>query len=77
MAEETKPVAKPGETTDNGKQEAKPGEKKDEKAAEEKPKEKAAQAVIGGVEVKYLAQTGVMPLLKEDGTARANVFYIY
>ena len=72
MAEDTKPAA-PAEAKPGDKKE----EKKDEKPVEEKPKEKAAQAVIGGVEVKYLAQTGVMPLLKEDGTARANVFYIY
>ena len=32
---------------------------------------------IGGAEVNYLAQTGTMPVLKEDGRPRANVFYVY
>jgi len=46
-------------------------------AKEEKPKEKAGHVTLGGAEVHYLAQTGMMPLLKDDGTPRANVFYVY
>ena len=65
--------AKPAEKPDA----AKSAEKKDEKPKEEKPKEKAGRAMIGGAEVKYVAQTGTLPVLKEDGTPRANVFYIY
>ncbi len=68
-AEDAKPAEKPDAT--------KPAEKKDEKPKEEKPKEKAGRAMIGGAEVKYVAQTGTLPVFKEDGTPRANVFYIY
>jgi hypothetical protein len=56
----------------------KPPEKKEEKKEEpEKPKEKAGSVTISGAEVKYLAQTGMLPVFKEDGTPRANVFYVY
>jgi carboxypeptidase C (cathepsin A) len=50
---------------------------KEEKPKEEKPKETNGTVTIGGTEVKYVAQTGTMPVLKEDGTPRANVFYVY
>ena len=46
-------------------------------AKEEKPKEKTGRVTLGGAEVRYLAQTGMMPIFKEDGTPRANVFYVY
>ena len=32
--------------------------------------------VIGGQSVRYVTETGMLPLLKPDGTARASVFYI-
>ncbi len=57
--------------------EKKPEAKKDEKPKEEKPKEKSGHAMIGGADVKYLAQTGTLPVLKDDGSPRASVFYIY
>ena len=44
---------------------------------EEKPKEKTGHVPLGGADVHYIAETGMMPLLKEDGTPRANVFYVY
>ena len=62
---------------------AKPAEKKEEKKdaadkpKEEKPKEHAGQVTLGGAEVKYLAQTGTIPVLKEDGAVKADVFYVY
>ncbi|MEQ1861511.1 MAG: peptidase S10 [Chthoniobacteraceae bacterium] len=58
---------------------AKPAEQKpDDKPAEEKPKDSKGSATIGGFEVKYLARTGTLPLLKEDGSGeRARVFYVY
>jgi carboxypeptidase C (cathepsin A) len=60
------------------KPDAKPEEKKDDKAKEEKPKESRGSVTIDGTEVKYLAKTGTLPLLKEDGSGeRARVFYIY
>ena len=31
--------------------------------------------VIGGVRVSYAAETGMLPVLKADGTSRANIFY--
>ena len=61
---------------------AEAGEKKDAKepakeVKEEKPKEKAGHVTLGGADVHYLAQTGMMPILKDDGAPRANVFYVY
>ena len=68
------PAPKPGD-------EAKPADKKEEKKDDtdkaEKPKEKAGSATIAGAEVKYLTLTGLLPVFKEDGTPRANVFYVY
>jgi carboxypeptidase C (cathepsin A) len=55
----------------------KPAEEKKEAEKIEKPKEKAGAVTIAGAEVKYLAQTGMLPVLKEDGAPRANVFYVY
>lgn len=59
----------------------KPPEKKEEpkpeRTKEEKPKEKTASAKIGGADIRYVVQTGMMPILKEDGASRANVFYVY
>src|SRR5262249_14744109 len=52
--------------------------KKDEKPPkEEKPKEHSGMVKLGGAEVRYVAQTGTIPVLKDDGTPRANVFYVY
>ncbi|MCE9610673.1 MAG: hypothetical protein K8R23_10810 [Chthoniobacter sp.] len=48
-----------------------------DKAKEEKPKEHAGVVTLGGAEVKYLAQTGTVPVLKDDGTPKADVFYVY
>ncbi|MDR3403613.1 MAG: hypothetical protein P4L99_14030 [Chthoniobacter sp.] len=66
------------------KEDAKPGDKKpeekpkDEKVKEEKPKESKGSVTIGGQEIKYVAKTGLLPLLKEDGSGeRARVFYVY
>ena len=52
--------------------------KKDDKPPkEEKPKEHAGKVTLAGAEVRYVAQTGTIPVLKDDGTPRANVFYVY
>jgi carboxypeptidase C (cathepsin A) len=61
------------------KEEAKPAEKKpEERPKEEKPKESKGSVTIAGQEVKYVAKTGLLPLLKEDGSGeRAKVFYVY
>jgi len=57
-----------------------PAEKKEEKKDAEKeppPKETKGSAVIGGAKLSYIAKTGTMPVFKDDGTPRANVFFIY
>lgn len=52
--------------------------KKDDKPPkEEKPKEHAGKVTLGGKEITYVAQTGTIPVLKDDGTPRASVFYVY
>src|SRR4051812_5164988 len=57
-----------------------PQEKKEEKKEPDKeapPKETKGSANVGGAKLTYLAKTGTMPILKEDGGSRANVFFIY
>ena len=46
---------------------------------EEKPKEKAGQVMLSGSTqpFRYVAQTGTVPILKEDGGKKANIFYVY
>ncbi len=75
-AQEKKPE-KPAEEKKPEKQEEK--EKKlDEKGKDEKPKETKGSTTIAGREIKYLAKTGTMPILKEDGSGeRARVFFVY
>ena len=51
-------------------------EEKDPKK-EEKPKERSGQISLGGTEIKYLAQTGTIPVFKDDGAVKADVFYVY
>lgn len=64
------------ETKKPGDQKEEP--KKDEKPPkEEKPKERSSKITLGGKEITYIAQTGTIPVLKDDGTPRANVFYVY
>ncbi|MEO6741110.1 MAG: hypothetical protein ABIP20_12720, partial [Chthoniobacteraceae bacterium] len=52
-------------------------EKKDEKAKEQKPKESKGTVTIAGTQINYAAKTGTLPLLKDDGATRADVFYVY
>jgi carboxypeptidase C (cathepsin A) len=52
-------------------------EKKDDKAKEQKPKESKGTVTIAGAEVTYAAKTGTLPLLKDDGATRADVFFVY
>lgn len=64
-------------------QEPKPAEPpKDEKKEEKKdkpkePKETRSSVKIAGADVPYVAKTGTLPLLKEDGATRADVFFVY
>lgn len=53
-------------------------DKKEEKKDKPKePKETKGSVKIAGVDVPYLAKTGTLPLLKEDGATRADVFFVY
>ena len=67
FAEETSP--KPADP--------KSADKKEDKKDDDKPKEKSGSAVIAGTEIKYLTLTGQLPILKEDNSPRASVFYVY
>jgi carboxypeptidase C (cathepsin A) len=58
-------------------EEGKKGAKDGREEKEQKPKEKAGSVVLGSKEVPYVAQTGTMPILKDDGESRASVFYVY
>jgi len=75
IAQEPAPEGPEQKPPDN-KPEQKEGKKPDA-SKEDKPKEKTATVAIGGTEVNYVAQTGTMPVLKEDGSPRGNVFYVY
>ena len=69
FAQETKPAEPPKE---------KDGDKKEEKKDKPKePKETKGSVKIAGNEVTYIAKTGTLPLLKDDGTPRADVFFVY
>jgi carboxypeptidase C (cathepsin A) len=54
-----------------------PSEKKDDKAKEQKPKDSKGSVKIAGRDVAYVAKTGTLPLLKEDGATRAEIFFVY
>lgn len=68
--------AQPGaeEKKDEKKEEKKDG--KDQKA-DAKIKETRGSVNIAGNNVSYLAKTGTLPLIKEDGSPRADVFFVY
>ena len=72
-ADEPKPEEKkePAEKKDEKK------DKTDEKVKEQKPKESKGSVTIAGTEIKYAAKTGTLPLLKDDGATRADVFFVY
>src|SRR5476651_485009 len=52
-------------------------EKKDDKAKEQKPKESKGTVIIAGTENTSATKTCTLPLLKEDGATRADVFFVY
>ncbi|MBJ7392415.1 MAG: hypothetical protein JHC85_12670, partial [Chthoniobacterales bacterium] len=47
------------------------------KEPELKPKEVSGSVRVEGKVLRYVAQTGLLPIFKEDGSVRANVFYVY
>ena len=76
QSEEPSPAHEKAESAESKKE--KPAEpKKADADKDEKPKEKAGHVTLGGTVLNYLAQTGTIPVLKEDGTKLANVFYVY
>lgn len=54
-------------------------DKGDKAQKDEKPREKAGRVTLGGGGgvLDYVAQTGTIPVLKEDGGKRADVFYTF
>lgn len=56
---------------------AEPEKKEEKKDKPKEPKETKGSVKIAGADVPYLAKTGTLPLLKEDGAARADVFFVY
>lgn len=60
-------------------QEPKPAEpsKEEKKEKPKEPKETKGSLKIAGVDVPYVAKTGTLPLLKDDGSTRADVFFVY
>jgi carboxypeptidase C (cathepsin A) len=65
------------EKKDDKPKDAKPEEKGKDAKPEGKSKETKGSVKIAGAEVTYLAKTGTLPLLKDDGSSRADVFYVY
>lgn len=59
---------------EKGKKDAGKGDAPDKS---EKPKESKGSVKIGGTELHYLASTGMMPILNDEGKPRANVFFVY
>src|SRR6476661_7654739 len=57
--------------------EAKDKDEKPKDTKEQKPKVTKGSVKIAGQDVSYIAKTGTLPLLKDDGATRANVFYVY
>ncbi len=52
-------------------------EKESADAKEAPPKETIGTAQIAGASLAYHVKTGMMPILKDDGGVRANLFYVY
>ena len=63
--------------TAEAKKPAKDEEAKADAAKIEAPKLHNSAVKIGGREIRYTVATGKLPVLKEDGTPRAEVFYVY
>lgn len=63
----------------DAKESGKAEEKKtDERKAEEPPRESHGTVTLAGREIAYTARTGMLPLLKDDGSGeQARIFYVY
>ena len=72
VAADDAPESKPGEKTAE-----KPAATKPAETPEVKPKETTGMVHIEGKELRYAAQTGLLPIFKDDGTVKATVFYVY
>ena len=69
--------SKQNEPPKDGEKKDAPAEKKDDKPKEQKPKESKGAVTIAGEQISYAAKTGTLPLLKDDGATRADVFFVY
>ena len=69
--------SKQNEPPKDGDKKDAPAEKKDDKPKEQKPKESKGAVTIAGEQISYAAKTGTLPLLKDDGATRADVFFVY
>ncbi len=71
FAEEKKDTdSKKPDTSETEKKPAKPVEKPE-------PKQTTGTVTIAGKQLSYIAKTGTLPLLKDDGSPRADVFFVY
>lgn len=75
-AEET-PATQPETKPDRPAAEKPADAVKTDAKTEVKPKETKGIVHIEGKEINYIAQTGMLPILKDDGTPKASVFYVY
>ena len=71
VAEDKPPTEPPAEKKEDKKDEKKDADK------EPPPKETKGAVTLAGAKLSYATKTGTMPVLKEDGAARANVFFVY
>ena len=71
VAEDKPPTEPPAEKKEDKKDEKKDADK------EPPPKETKGTLTLAGAKISYIAKTGTMPVLKEDGAPRANVFFVY
>src|ERR1700710_2776471 len=76
--------ARPSKRPESERSQPAPDEKKEDKGKDQKEqkgeakiKETKGSVKIAGTDVSYVAQTGTLPLLKDDGSPRADVFFVY
>ncbi len=69
--------AEPEKASAEDKKDEKKEDKGKEAKSEAKIKETRGSVKIAGADINYLAKTGTLPLLKDDGSPRADVFFVY
>jgi carboxypeptidase C (cathepsin A) len=76
QAQNMAPVHPPATNSPAGKGDAAKNEAGVIPDATHKPVFTTNTVTIAGEPVKYMAETGMLPILKEDGTSRASIFYV-